>query len=691
MAFFSSTTTPRPLSNRTLLIIRLLCLISLVLIAVWTRTGLEKELSPAAIRTLYQTSLLPALPFLISLVLLFTPRKDLGLAVVAGFGTAMLVGLVPVTGVFVALAGFIMNRSELVGLLMMVLMIPVQIALVTVSGRALYRLPPTMRNPIVWPSGLAIGVIYAAVAVSLFYGLQSRYQQHGHDVSKNDRTAEQTIAEITRCAQAYRANHPEEGFPASLAALGPGQDSCLSAGIVSGEDQGYRFAYAPGLPDAKGQIRIYSVVAQPAGYMETGSRFFASDDNGQVAGASGTLSGPAMTAPETWWNHSSGLVLGIRHCALLAAAQQPERGYPAALADLGPSGTGCLASGLIIKEVDENELRSHYQTVAYLSGMPDEQGRVATFSIYSRSTNELASLFTDESGEVHIHQGSGWASIHDPLWQPKPTDAAIAPPLPPPPPGYADLERGCSDGLAADCLERGTRLLHQARQEETGSPEFGRSGYTRPEAVAQAYRQAESWLAKGCTGGLMPACDALARSYDDRRGADRNPLAAAPLFRKACEAGEALSCYSLGQIYESGRAPQKQKTFMLAMTPSGDNAQKITTWEDDWSDPSKAIMRDPVQAVVYYVRGCELNSDTACESAGSLLLRGEKLPKNPAKAAEMFQRQCDLSRAIGCARLSALYAEGDGIPRNPSRSAYLARKACVLGGGSLCGQPKKMG
>jgi len=685
MALVSSTTTPTPPSNRALWIVRLLCVVSLILIAVWTRTGLEKELSPAAIRTFYQVSLLPALPFLISLILLFTPRKDFGLAFVAGFGAAMLVGLVPITYLMVLLSGFMTQRSEFVGLLMMVLMVPVQIALVAVAGRALYRLPTTMRHPLVWPSGLAAGVIYAGVAVSLFYGLESRLQQHGLDVAQHDRAAEQTLAEITRCAQGYRARHPEKGFPAGLAALGPEQDGCLPAGIVSGEDQGYRFTYAPGLPDAGGHILIYSVVAQPAGYMETGSRFFASDESGRIAGAAGTLSGPAMTAAETWWNHSAGLVLGVKYCALLAAMQQPARGYPAALADLGPSGTGCLKSGLIITQVDRDELRTHYQTVAYLGGPPDAQGRTTAFAIYSRSNNEPVSFFTDESGTVHTHQGSGWASAYDPLWQPKPTDGALAQPLPPPPPSDADLERGCADGRAADCLERGTRLQDQTRHEETQNPGFGRSDSARSETVIQGYRRAEDWFAKGCTGGLMPACYTLARSYDDRRGTDRDPLAAAPLFRKACDAGEALSCYSLGQVYEAGRAPQKQKTFTMALTPSGENAKKITTWEDDWSDPSKVIKRDPVQAVASYVKGCELGSRDACESAGSLLLRGEKVPKDTAKATEMFQRLCDHSHAMGCAQLGELYAAGDGVPRDASRAAYLARKACVLGGGSLCG------
>jgi hypothetical protein len=690
MSLFSSNTTPAPPSSRTLWIVRLLCVVSLVLIAVWTRAGLEKELSPAAIRTLYQVSLLPALPFLISLILLFTPRKDLGLAFVAGFGAAMLVGLVPTTYLMVLLSGFMTQRSDVAGLLMMVLMIPVQIALIAVSGRALYRLPPETRHPLVWPSGLAAGVIYAGVAVSLFYVLQSRYQQHGHDVAQHDRAAEQTLAEIIRCAQAYRTRHPEKGFPAGLAALGPGQDGCLAAGIVSGEDQGYRFTYAPGLPDANGQIRIYSVVAQPAGYMETGSRFFASDESGRVAGATGTLSGPAMTAAETWWNHSAGLVLGVKHCALLAAMQQPARGYPAALADLGPSGTGCLKSGLIITQVDRNEIRTHYQTVAYLGGPPDAQGRTIEFAIYSRSNNEPVSFFTDESGTVHTHQGSGWASAHDPLWQPKPTDGALAQPLPPPPPSDADVEQGCAGGRAADCLERGTRLLDQARREEAQSPDFGRSGFTRPETVVQAYRRAEGWLAKGCDGGLAPACRTLGLSYDDRHGTDRDPLAAAPLFRKACDAGEALGCYSLGHVYEEGRAPQKQKTFTIAMTPSGDNANRITTWEDDWSDPSKVIKRDPAQAVAYYVKGCELGSRDACEYAGSLLLRGEKVPKDAPKAAEMLQRLCDFSHAMGCAQLGTIYAAGDGVPRDSLRAAYLARKACLLSGGALCekGSPR---
>lgn len=687
MAFFSSTTTPTPPSTRTLWIIRLLCMVSLVLIAVWTRSGLEKELSPAAIRTLYQLSLLPALPFLISGTLLFMPRKDLGLALIAGFGAAMLVGLVPLTGLMVVLSGFITQRSEFVGLLMMVLMIPVQIALVILSGRAFYRLPPTMRNPLVWYSGLAAGVIYAGVAVSLSYGLQSSYEQHGLGVAQNDQAAERTIAEITNCAQAYRARHTENGFPVDLGTLGPGREGCLAASIVSGEDQGYRFTYIPGLPDANGHTQIYSVIAQPMGYLETGSRVIAGDEQGQLAGASANSSGPEVTGPEAWWNHGSGLLPGVKYCVLMAASRQPTLGYPAGLAHLGPSGIGCLKPGSIIKDVGEAEVRTDYETLTYLGGPPDAQGRITTFEIYSRSNRGLPSFFMDESGVIHAHRGASWASVYDPVWQPRPSEPPM---LPPPPVGDTDLEQGCTGGRTTDCLERGVRLLRQARQEESHSPESGRPGVPRPEAVLQAHRHAESWLAKGCAGGMMTACYTLAHSYDDRRGADHDPLAAAPLFLKACEAGEPLSCYSLGQIYESGRAPQKQKTFTIAMTPSGENANRITTWDNDWSDPSKVIKRDPAQAVTFYVKGCDLGSRDACESAGFLLLRGEKVPKDTAKAAEMLQRLCDHSHDMGCAQLGTLYAEGDDIPHDTSRSTYLTRKACLLSGGSLCGQAMKM-
>jgi TPR repeat protein len=522
------------------------------------------------------------------------------------------------------------------------------------------------------------------VAVTLFYNLQARYENHGHEVSQNDRAAEQAVGEITRCAQAYRNRHPEKGFPAHLAEIGPGQEECLTAGVASGEDQGYRFVYVPGLPDTAGQIRLYSVVAQPAKSMETGSRFFASDESGSIAGAAGTLSGPPMTASETWWNHSAGLVLGVRHCALLAAAQQPAQGYPASLADLGPSGTGCLKPGLIITQIDANEVRTHYQAVAYVGGPADTQGRVSTFAIYSRSTNEPVSFFTDESGAVHVHHGSGWASARDPAWQPPSMDNMLASSPPPPPPGEADLDQGCASGRLADCLERGTRLLDQARLEESRSPGYGRTGFTRPEAIAGIYRDAELWFAKGCNGGLAAACLALGRSYDDWQGADRNPLASAPLFRKACDAGDALGCYNLGQVYEEGRAPKKPKTLRIALAPSAENASTVTTWEDDWSSPTNTIPRDPRQAAAWYSRGCELGSDDACESAGVLFFRGEKIPRDMAKAAAMFQSLCDLSRATGCAQLRALYTSGDGVPRNASQAAYLSRKACALGGGSLC-------
>ena len=58
-----------------------------------------------------------------------------------------------------------------------------------------------------------------------------------------EKSAVSALHKINECAAAYATAHAEQGYPASLSAMGPAGGGCLSAQVALGEWQGYRFTY----------------------------------------------------------------------------------------------------------------------------------------------------------------------------------------------------------------------------------------------------------------------------------------------------------------------------------------------------------------------------------------------------------------------------------------------------------------
>ena len=69
----------------------------------------------------------------------------------------------------------------------------------------------------------------------------------------------------------------------------------------------------------------------------------------------------------------------INQCASLAAARAGAKGYPLALAELGPGGTGCLDAALA-----SGKLRGY--AIDYQPGLPDEAGRIAIYTTCAMPT-----------------------------------------------------------------------------------------------------------------------------------------------------------------------------------------------------------------------------------------------------------------------------------------------------------------
>jgi type IV pilus assembly protein PilA len=123
---------------------------------------------------------------------------------------------------------------------------------------------------------VAIILIIAAIAIPNL--LKAR-------ISANESSAVGSMRTLTTASVQYETQCPTIGFPATLAAIGPGAGDCVNAGIidnvlVTGTKSGYKFTYAP--VAAGGLNSTYTLNADPVTQGVTGQRHFFSDQTGVI-------------------------------------------------------------------------------------------------------------------------------------------------------------------------------------------------------------------------------------------------------------------------------------------------------------------------------------------------------------------------------------------------------------------------
>ena len=96
-----------------------------------------------------------------------------------------------------------------------------------------------------------------------------------------EKSAVSALHKINECAAAYATAHAEQGYPASLSAMGPAGGGCLSAQVALGEWQGYRFTYTAAV-DPGGRVTTYAASGRPISYGESGNKSFYTDESGKI-------------------------------------------------------------------------------------------------------------------------------------------------------------------------------------------------------------------------------------------------------------------------------------------------------------------------------------------------------------------------------------------------------------------------
>lgn len=141
---------------------------------------------------------------------------------------------------------------------------------------------------------VAIIMIVTAIAVANF--LRAR-------LAANETSAVSSIRSINTAAVTYSSTYPNDGYPASLAALGGPASACVASNaqaclldtvLVAGTKSGYTFIWTG---DGNTPSVGYSITGNPVALDTTGVRGFYSDDSGVIryqVGAPATVASPAL-------------------------------------------------------------------------------------------------------------------------------------------------------------------------------------------------------------------------------------------------------------------------------------------------------------------------------------------------------------------------------------------------------------
>jgi hypothetical protein len=118
----------------------------------------------------------------------------------------------------------------------------------------------------------AVGFILVIILVPGF-----TFPTMGYNPRGNEARAVRSIREIQTCAARFAARHPERGYPASLAEMGPAGDACLDEQLAGGRKNSYVFVYAPGRAAPTGRVVGYTIHAHPIHFEQGVLKYFSNE------------------------------------------------------------------------------------------------------------------------------------------------------------------------------------------------------------------------------------------------------------------------------------------------------------------------------------------------------------------------------------------------------------------------------
>lgn len=194
------------------------------------------------------------------------------------------------------------------------------------------------------------------------------------------------------------------------------------------------------------------------------------------------------------------------------------------------------------------------------------------------------------------------------------------------------LQAGCDEGHAPSCYRVG--LGYAEGVGVPADPNFASTAFASACEVGHARScftlgmlQLEGktfpgpdgpWplLLKGCDGKVAESCQILAERTLRGEGIERDPIAAAGLFRRSCVGGQVGACVQGGLLYRDGE---------------------------------EGLPRNGETAAFLLELGCDAGSAVSCGYLGEILLKGIGVSVDADRGKELLGRACSEGDAAACA------------------------------------------
>ncbi|MBP8810422.1 MAG: SEL1-like repeat protein [Kofleriaceae bacterium] len=201
--------------------------------------------------------------------------------------------------------------------------------------------------------------------------------------------------------------------------------------------------------------------------------------------------------------------------------------------------------------------------------------------------------------------------------------------------------------------------------------------------TAPAPRRAVALAASGCERGSGSACLALADALAEGAGVVADPGAARARYAALCDRDEVAACWRLGALlYDDGRPVDGARLFARACDAG---LAAACTSLGNAAYTGRGAPWEVARARELYRRACDAGDDLGCANLGELDELGVGAPPDPAAAVALYQRACDDVAIAGCARLAAAHVSGlGGVDRDRPRALALATRACDAGNAEGC-------
>lgn len=235
----------------------------------------------------------------------------------------------------------------------------------------------------------------------------------------------------------------------------------------------------------------------------------------------------------------------------------------------------------------------------------------------------------------------------------------------------ADMKSSCEAGNGEDCALVGNiyAVGRQAPKDEAKARHYMKKACAARHPVGcyllgdmldkagDAAGAVGAWSV-ACDAGKARACTAAALIFIKGRGAvPRDSRRAARFLERGCEAGDALTCFRLGQELRGGGDPPA----------------------------------DPSRAAELFRRACDGGVARACGAYAVTLLTGRGVDKDPVQGLALLQKTCVGGDAESCDALAVCFERGIGTRPDRTRAGELYERACQAGYEKACPQSDRLG